>query len=452
MKDDEAILIYDQFDLWKIDPEGKKVPVNITHQYGRENHVQLRRIDFKNDPIKIIQDDDKFILSAFNLKTKESGFFALELKTGNLRKLIMSPKAYYFPLPDDNSDFSGFHDLFLPIKAKNAEMYLLKPMSVLEFPNIQVTRNFSNFTSVTNLAPQTDYNWYTNELIKWHLPNGKLAEGILFKPENFDPKKKYPVIFYYYETMAGELNVFINPALSEGRLNIPLFVSNGYLVFVPNVYYKPGFPGESAYSSVSSAAEYLGHMTWVDKSKMGLQGHSFGGFETEYIVTRTNLFKAAAPSSGMTSMINEYNRFDGGRDQYYCENGQARMGASLWQKQGLYLRNSPILSADKINTPLFIMHNKGDGVVNFRYSGELYSALLRLSRKAWMISYKDEGHIISGYYNKLDYSIRLSQFFDYYLKGTYPPKWMTTSMPLFSELNSGNIKEGLELDVTGKKP
>ncbi len=131
---------------------------------------------------------------------------------------------------------------------------------------------------MTTLVPQKNYNWYTTEHVHWKLPDGKPSEGILYKPENFDPAKKYPLIFYYYERDADCLNFYLNPEPSNGRINIPWFVSNGYLVFVTDIYYRNGYPGRSALNSVESAAKYLSRYPWVDSRHMGIQGHSFGGF------------------------------------------------------------------------------------------------------------------------------------------------------------------------------
>ncbi len=228
------------------------------------------------------------------------------------------------------------------------------------------------------------------------------------------------MIFFYYEKYSDALNDFIHPALSNGVMNIPWFVSNGYLVFVPDIYFSDGHPGRSALNSVVSAAQFLSRMPFVDSKHMGLQGHSFGGFETNYIVSRTTIFAAAAPSAGVSDLFSDY-----GHDYGYYEGGQGRIGASLWERPDLYIENSSLFRADKVTTPILIMHNRRDGIVHFDQGLEWFNALSRLGKKVWMLSYDKEGHTIRDEKNELDYSVRLGQFFDHYLKGKPAPLWMT---------------------------
>jgi dipeptidyl aminopeptidase/acylaminoacyl peptidase len=212
--------------------------------------------------------------------------------------------------------------------------------------------------------------------------------------------------------------------LSNGTLNVAWFVSNGYLVFVPDIrYYKHGFPGNCAFEAVNSAADVLSRLPFINAKQMGLQGHSFGGWETNYIVSLTNRFAAAASSGGacdLVSLNNEYNR---GRSDYF-ESGQGRIAASLWKKPELYIHNSPIFKADKVNTPLLILHNRNDSSVPFMQANEWFNSLSHLQKRVWLLSYADEDHGLYSDKNKLDYSIRLAQFFDHFLEGAPEPAWM----------------------------
>lgn len=438
MENDKSVLIYDRYDLWRVDPKGKMAPINISGDYGVNNNIRFRLLNYDQGKQTIVNRNDTLLLTALNLNTKDNGFFRLVLTNhANLQKLLMEPKAYDVPFPlNAVLDLSGQATPMSPQKAKNADTYLLTCMSSTEYPNLYTTVDFKHFKPITDFSPQKTYNWYTSELINWKMFDGKKADGVLYKPENFDPKKKYPVIFYYYEKSADELNFFLNPELSRATINIPWFVSNGYLVFVPDIYYKTGHPGESAYNSIVSAAQMLVKIPWVNAHKMGLQGHSFGGYETNYIVSHSHLFAAAASASGLSDLVSGYS----GDSQSFYENLQVRMGSTLWQRPDLYIKNSPIFSANKVTTPIFIMHNQDDGNVPFTQGEEWFSDLVRLGKKVWLISYDGETHTIEEPANKLDYSIRLGQFFDYYLKDAQPPKWMT---------ESGN---SLELDNSSKKP
>jgi len=455
LENDKMVFIYDCYDIWGVDPDGIKLALNITSGIGRKENIRFRYMDFAQRPdgdfnsqqSKWLRLGDTLLLSAFNTLTKDNGFFSLVLgKDSKPHKLSTGHYCYYFPFTSDEPDLQGICNPVFPIKARSANAYIMRRMDASEYPNICFTKNFKEFKLLTNLEPQKEYNWYSTELIQFILPNGGRSEAILYKPEDFDPNKKYPVIFYYYEGNTAALHLFINPVLSNGAMSIPRFVSSGYLVCVPDiVFYKPGYPGECIYRAVNAVANVLSQKPWVNTKAMGLQGISFGGYGTDYIVTRTHRFAAAAPSSAFCDAISfNYQIHTSG---VYFEISQGRLGASLWANPKVYIQNSPIYYADKVTTPLLIMHNMNDSNSPFMQEKEWYNALTHLHKKVWLLSYDDE-HVLYDTNNQLDYSIRLQQFFDYYLKGALPPKWMT------SDLNNerGQDNSPFDLDTTRKRP
>jgi dipeptidyl aminopeptidase/acylaminoacyl peptidase len=424
---DSALLIQDRFDIWKIDPDGIRSPQNITQNFGYKKNIRLRYIHFPQEENRIFHRNDTLYLSAFDLKTKNNGFFKLEIKNGNF-KLISQPirkELYYFN--EYRPSMSGLDGYISPVKADDSTLFLVTKMSNKEYPNLYLTNNFEQFKPLTNFAPQDQYNWYTTELIHWTQADGTLAYGMLYKPENFDPQKKYPLILYYYEESSMVLNAYLQPALTNGLLNIPWFVTHGYLVFVPDIHFKVGTPGESAYNIVVSAAKHFMRQPWIDPGKLAIQGHSFGGFETNYIVTKTHIFAAAASCAGVVNLTSMYNRAAGGGSvpQIYFELGQGRMGATPWSRPDLYEKNSPITNVNRVTTPLLVMYNPMDFIVPYTEGQEWFSSLNRLKKKVWMLSYDNEGHVLDNTENKLDYTIRLMQFFDYYLKDKPMPDWMS---------------------------
>jgi dipeptidyl aminopeptidase/acylaminoacyl peptidase len=295
--------------------------------------------------------------------------------------------------------------------------------------------------------PQQDqYIWYTTELERWKMLDGKMSEGILYKPENFDPKKKYPIIFYFYERDADDLYNYRNPAPSASTINIPYFVSNGYLVFDPNIYYKNGEPGQSAYNSIVSAARYLTKKyKYIDSTKMAIQGQSWGGYQVAYLITRTNLFAAAGAGAPVVNMTSAYGgiRWGSGMNrQFQYERSQSRLGTTLWKNRELYLKNSPLFYLDKVTTPTLIMHNDKDGAVPWYQGIEMFTAMKRLHKKAWLLQYNDEDHNLVERRNRKDLSVRLGQFFDHYLKGKPMPVWMSKGVPATDK----GIDWGLELE------
>jgi dipeptidyl aminopeptidase/acylaminoacyl peptidase len=416
VEDDASVLVNDRYDMWLVDPAGIKPPVNMTAGYGRQHKTVFRYLRTDREA-RFIKKDEVLVLSGFNRINKYDGFFRKQVGVAGAPELL----------------HTGPYATLQLQKAKKANQYLFAKMSVQEPPDVYASADLKSFTKLSALNPQQkEYNWLTAELVKWKMFDGKEAEGLLFKPENFDPKKKYPVIFYFYEKNADNLHVYRAPSPSASTVNIAYFVSNGYLVFDPNIYYKNGEPGESAYNSVVSAAKYMAKMPWVDSTKMAIQGQSWGGYQVAYLVTRTKMFAAAgagAPVANMTSAYGGIRWGTGLNRQFQYERSQSRIGASLWQKPELYIKNSPLFKADKVTTPLLIMHNDADGAVPWYQGIEYFTALRRLGKKVWMLQYNGEDHNLVERRNRKDLSIRLAQFFDYHLKGAPPAKWIAEGVP-----------------------
>ncbi len=413
--DDKYLLVNDEYDIWQLDPNGTEQPKNITNGWGRKNNTSLTYVNTDLEK-RFINTNDTILLKCFSEITKYAGFCTATIAA------IKNPELL----------FDGPWGFTNPLKAKNAAQYVFQKSSISE-SELFTTSDFKNLQQLTNIAVQQQgYNWLTASLVKWKMFDGKMSEGILYKPENFDPAKKYPVIFYFYERNSDGLFNYRQPAPSASTINIPWFVSNGYLVFDPNIYYKTGEPGQSAFNSVVSAAKYLSKMAWVDSNHMGIQGQSWGGYQVAYIVTRTSLFKAAgagAPVANMTSAYGGIRWGPGINRQFQYEKTQSRIGATLWQRPDLYIKNSPLFAADKITTPLLIMHNDADGSVPWYQGIELFTALKRLGKKVWMLQYNGEDHNLVERRNRKDLSVRLGQFFDYYLKEGSPAKWIKDGVP-----------------------
>ena len=435
---DGDLLIYDNYDIWRVDPAGVHSPLNLTNGYGRKHRIKFEWADEASRlGDTVLQIETPLVLSAFNTLTMDRGFYRKTLDaSGNPDSCIMGP--FVFGQWDGHGTYN-----YPPLKAKEANAYLVSRMSASEAPNYWFTRDCKYFTALTDVQPQKDYNWMKTELVHWKTTDGSTSSGILYTPENFDPQKKYPLIFDYYEKRSDELNLYIRPKASEDRINIPWYVSHDYLVFTPDIHYKKGQPGQSAYNAVVSAARYLAGKPWVDDRKMGIQGHSFGGYETNYIITHSELFAAACSASGISDLMSLYGSTSrGGYYAYWAEKSQGRIGASPWQIPGLYISNSPIFKADQVNTPLLMMSNAGDRNVPFAQGVEFFTALRRLGKRVWMLQYDEGSHSLGRGEGAEDYSIRMFQFFNHYLKGMPAPKWMTRGIPARLK----GIDDGLELD------
>ncbi len=425
-EDDGRMLVYDKYDIWALDPDGVRPPVNLTGGYGRAKKIQLRfaylsenNINNINIRIPVICGKDTVLLCGFDERTMGNGFFKLNLKgTGSPQRLAMGNAVYYH-----SEDIGGSYFPKELKKAAGTDTYLLKEMRPGLYPNLRVTLDFRSFTPVSALEPQRNYNWLTDTLVHWKTFAGKEGQGILYRPKDFDPGKRYPVIFYFYDRLSTQLNFYLEPDFSQGAINIPWFVSRGYLVFCPDIRYHEGNPGAGVFDYVVSAAEYLAKKTWVDSTRMGINGHSWGGFEVNYLVTRTKLFAAAVSGSGLANMTSEYGLegFPGGPAN--CEIYQNRMGIDLCAGWKNYVDNSPVFRADKVVTPLLMMANPKDASVPWEQGVEFFTGLRRLGKKVWMLEYPDAFHGVTGA-NARDFTTRLTDFFDYYLKGAAQPDWM----------------------------
>jgi dipeptidyl aminopeptidase/acylaminoacyl peptidase len=408
--------------LWLVDPLGKENPVCLSGNLGRRDSLSFRLALKENLDTLPADVGAPIYLTAFNLISKQNGFFQVTRNAKGIpKKLFLEDRIYYHPMI--NSDITSFP----PLKSLNGSTYLIQTMSEKEFPNLLCTHDFKSFQSLSALQPQNKYNWITAELVHWRAANGKPAEGVLYKPENFDSKKEYPVIFALYETFSDYIHSFIKPAPTRGSLNIPYFVSNGYIVVEPDIRYTMGKPIQSVVDYVIPLAEELARHTWVNRDRFGVYGMSFGGFEVYSLIGKTKIFKAAVVASGISDLISMYGGMSkryGISNQYSTEIGQLRIGAPLWERPNLYFANSSIFYANKIVTPLLIMSNNDDDVVPSSQGVEMFTALRRLRKKCWMLQYENEGHSLEMKENQLDYTMRIYQFYDFYLRGAAIPEWM----------------------------
>ena len=419
-ENDRFVFIYDRYDIWRLDPTGVRVPVNITRAFGRRNKTRLRYI--KTDPDEeFIPLDKPILLQAFDERTMSSGFFSTSLNSVKDPDLLLVDK----------------YSFSVPLKARNADKLIWTKQDVKTFPDLWYSNlNFGNPVRISNVNPQQgQYLWASTGLIEWTSFTGETLHGLLYKPENFDPAKKYPMIVYYYERSSESLNRYYVPSPSRSTINKTFYASNGYLVFVPDITYRIGYPGQSCYDAVVSGVSNLADKyPFVDRERIGLQGQSWGGYETAYLITQTEMFAAAmagAPVSNMTSAYGGIRWESGLSRMFQYEHTQSRIGGSLWDKTLLYIQNSPLFFAPKVQTPLLIMHNDHDGAVPWYQGIEMFVALRRLNKPVWMLNYNGEPHNLreSSWADRIDLSKRMFQFFNHYLKGEPMPEWMFKGVP-----------------------
>lgn len=419
-ENDRFLFIYDRFDIWRLDPSGEKVPVNATKNYGRRNFLKLRYE--KLDPEEEFIDTEKpVIVNAFDERNKSAGYFSADLRNYTDPKMLLM----------DDRRFDNLK------KAKNAETVIWTSEDVDQAPNLwTANRSFEHRHQLSDTNPQQkNFVWPAVRLVQWTSFSGKPLEGLLYYPENINPDRKYPMVVYFYERNADNLHLYTYPAPTRSTVNRTYFTSNDYIVFVPDITYDDGYPGQSAFNAVVSGTQFVCNLfSFVDRNKIGIQGQSWGGYQVAWLVTQTKMFAAAmagAPVSNMTSAYGGIRWESGLVRQFQYEKSQSRIGGTLWDKPLQFIENSPLFYVPKIETPLLIMHNDNDGAVPWYQGIELFTAMRRLQKPAWMLTYNNEEHNLKAdsWANRMDLTVRMKQFFDHFLKGEPEPEWMKYGIP-----------------------
>jgi dienelactone hydrolase len=439
-EDDQLFLVYDKHDVWAVDPTGGQAPRNITEGLGRRENLRFRYVRVDPDE-EFLSQGDPILLSAFDLDSKDAGFYRDRVTgDGAPERLVMMPYSF------GGGRFGGG-----VTKAEEADVYLFAKQSFQEFPDLWVSDlSFGNMRKISDANPQqAEYSWGSAELTYWESTDGEPLTGILVKPEGFDPAQKYPMMVYFYETNSDGLHSYSRPFGGGSSVSLSFYASRGYVVFVPDIHYRDGYPGESAFDCVVPGVQSVVAQGFIDRDKIGVQGHSWGGYQIAYLVTKTDIFAAAeagAPVSNMTSAYGGIRWQTGVSRMMQYERTQSRIGGTLWDKLPLYMENSPLFSAPRVNTPLLMMHNDADGAVPWYQGIEYFVALRRLQKPVWMLNYNGEAHGLRKYPNQKDWQARMQQFYDHYLMGAAAPVWLAEGVPAVQKGKT------LGLELVGEQP
>ena len=416
MDNNKSFILYDRYDLWLVDATGLNASQLLTK--GRATKKVFRFVQL-NDEKKLIGFKDQILLRSFNEMDKSEGLALFDLGDRTLTTITEKPMHFTTIIGSKNTN----HFIAMQEDEKNT-------------PNLfhyTLSKEKQAPLALATVNPQqSEYNWMQTQLVQWKAYTGKKAEGILYMPEDFDAKKKYPMIVYFYERNNQTLHNYLPPSPTPSRLNIPFFVSRGYLVFVPDIWYKKGYPGQGAYDYIVSGTRAMIQKGFVDSTRIGLQGQSWGGYQIAYLITKTNLYAAAwagAPVVNMTSAYGGIRWGAGINRQFQYEKTQSRIGANLWERPDLYIKNSPLFELNKVKTPIVIMSNDADDAVPWYQGIEMFTAMRRLGKPIWMLVYNNEAHNLVERKNRKDIQIREQQFFDHYLKGAPMPIWMSKGVP-----------------------
>ncbi len=441
-KDGKWALVYDRYDVWAIAPDTSNAR-KLTDGRGSKLQFRVVRMDAPEDEEERGIDPSKPLLFRVeNLETRESGFYSLaKFESGQPQRLLMGPKNYRT---------LG--------KAKDADVIMVTATTFHDQPDIHVTDStFRQLKKATDANPQqAQILWGAGELIRYRNADGVELQAALYKPENFDPSKKYPMMVYIYERLSQNVHNFVRPSPGTS-INVAYYVSNGYLVLTPDIVYTTGHPGQSALKCVLPAVQAVVDKGFVNRGAIGIQGHSWGGYQIAYLVTQTNVFRAAEAGAPVANMISAYDGIRWGTGlprQFQYEKTQSRIGGSIWEYPLRFVENSPIFMVDRITTPLLILHDDGDDAVPWYQGVELFLSMRRLGKEAYLFNYNGEAHGLRKRPNQKDYTVRMQQFFDHFLKDARTPEWMEKGIP-FIEREQEKEKINAVYTETGadtKKP
>jgi len=427
-RSEDHVYFKSRFDLWDYQISSQSLR-SITNEWATKNKVRMDLVKWESDSVYVDLSD--CYATSFELSTKKEGLHHFDASQANgLRQIIQIPAR-----------------ISLIERAPSKNWYFFRWMTVSRYPELELLNDQYQpqaILSVTN-PQQANYNWATAEIVPWKAYDGQQLEGILYKPADYDATKKYPLILYYYELSSDNLHNYQGPRPSASTINPTEYASAGYFVFIPDIRYEIGHPAKSAYNCIMSATDYLIKHFPIDSTRMGLQGQSWGGYQTAQLVTMTNRYAAAMAGAPVGNMISAYGgiRWGSGLNrQFQYESTQSRIGKTIWDAQALYIENSPLFHLPKVTTPLLIMANDHDGAVPWYQGLELYNGMRRLGKPCWMLNYNDDDHNLTKLPYKFDLSIRMRQFFDHYLQGKPAPLWLTEGIPAIDK----GQKLGYELE------
>ena len=413
---DQNLLIYDRYDIWKFDPTAATSPINLTVN-GRKEKLSYR-LEQLDKEARFIDLGKPQLLKGFNETTKGYGFYNARLSAPAAPKTLLA----------------GNYMLRSINKAKNTDDVIYTMETFQQYPDIHYsTLAFKKSVQLTHGDKQQEgFIWGTAELVSWISLDGRPLEGVVYKPANFDPNKKYPMMVNFYERNSETLYNYRMPEPHRSTIDYHLYNSNEYVIFNPDIRYVDGYPGESCYNCLMPGITMMIAKGYINEKGIGAQGHSWGGYQVAYLATRTNLFSAIESGAPVVNMFSAYGgiRWGSGMARsFQYEHTQSRLGATPWSSPLRYLENSPFFTMDKVQTPILIMHNDADGHVPWYQGIEYFVAMKRLGKPCWLLNYTGEPHWPMHMANRIDFQRRMFQFFNHYLKNQKMPKWMSEGVP-----------------------
>ncbi len=418
-KDGNHVIVNHKYDLWMLALDGSSAE-NLT-KVGEDEEIRFRVVQLDREA-DWIDTEKPILLSAYGEWTKKNGYY--EVEVGD------SPK----PLAFEDMSYGN------PMKAKNADKVFFTKQTFEKFPDYYVSStSFKEQTKLTEANPQqVEYAWGKRKLVEFTDSRGNKLQGTMTFPAGYEEGKAYPTLFYFYEKMSDRHHQYSMPVYDD-RPHFSTYASNGYLIFMPDIVFEEGKPGTSSLDVITSAAKELIKLGYADEDRIGLQGHSWGGYQTSFILTQTDMFRCIVTGAPPTNLESFYNNIYGSSGTVHhgiMELGQVRMGAGVtpWTHREVYQRENPMHHVPNIKTPFMILHGTDDGAVDWSQGLELFNAARRNGKEVIFLSYPNEGHHLANEANQKDFQKRMKEYFDHYLMDKPAPEWMIEGVPHLEKL------------------
>ena len=407
---DHSVLLYDKLDIWEVKPDGSGA-TKLTN--GVDGQIRHRYVRLDPDE-EWIDRAQPITVSQFGMRSKRSGY-------AQISAAGTAPSVTSVVFLDKRVNVLA--------KAKRADRFVYLVQDFNDSPDYFASgAKLADAKQVTTTNPfMSDYAWGRSALIEYKTKQGIPLQGAVFYPANYDPSKKYPMVVYMYEKLSDGVHSFSMPS-ERDVYNAAAFTTRGYVYLQPDIVFRPRDPGLSVVDSVLPAVQRVIDMGLADPNKIGIVGHSWGGFDSVFLATHTNVFKAAVAGAPITDLVSNYGNHhwsSGIAETDHIETGQQRMQVPLYEDLQAYIRNSALYSAHTMQTPLLMMFGENDGTVHWHQGVALYNIARRAGKNVVMLAYAGEDHGLRKRQNQIDYHHRIFEWFDHYLAGAEPPRWIT---------------------------